>query len=42
MLTFVAIAIVSYATILYSHNPVDNTQKPDVKVSPEQKGHAGV
>lgn len=42
LLTFIAIAIVSYATVLYSHNPVDNTQKPEVKISPDQKGNAGV
>ncbi|XP_031567968.1 UDP-galactose transporter senju-like [Actinia tenebrosa] len=40
LLTFIAIAIVSYATVLYSHNPVDNTQKPEGKIPPEQKGHA--
>lgn len=39
ILTVVALVIVSYAIILYSQNPVDNTQKPSTEV---QKGHSGV
>lgn len=37
--TFIAIAIVSYAVILYAHNPVDNTPKP---VDGNQKPNTGV
>ncbi|KAK3748725.1 hypothetical protein QZH41_015671 [Actinostola sp. cb2023] len=42
LLTFVALAIVSYAIILYSGNPVDNTQKPGNSVQSGQKTHPGV
>ena len=41
--TFIAIAIVSYAVILYAHNPVDNTPKPlKSSVDGPQKSNAGV
>ncbi|KAL9952448.1 hypothetical protein ACROYT_G039707 [Oculina patagonica] len=41
--TFIAIAIVSYAVILYAHNPVDNTPKPAKStVDGPQKSDASV
>lgn len=43
MFTFIAIAIVSYAVLLYAHNPVDNTPKAGKSsVDGTQKSNASV